>query len=105
MQLARFCLNAADMFVLLTDLLVDMLGVLASYSITVKELKIFFSKLQGEQGQWVSRNPPGGRPGSGMQERLKAAARRNKALLRQKNTDKSAGTLHGSHGRRATRYY
>lgn len=36
------------------DLLVDMLGVLASYSITVKELKLFFSKLQGENGQWVS---------------------------------------------------
>ncbi|MEQ2157503.1 hypothetical protein GOODEAATRI_002508 [Goodea atripinnis] len=29
-----------------------MLGVLASYSITVKELKLFFSKLQGENGQW-----------------------------------------------------
>ncbi|KAI4832036.1 hypothetical protein KUCAC02_015020 [Chaenocephalus aceratus] len=27
-------------------------GVLASYSITVKELKLFFSKLQGEKGQW-----------------------------------------------------
>lgn len=50
-----------------TDLLVDMLGVLASYSITVKELKIFFSKLQGENGQWVSQNPPSSRPGSGMQ--------------------------------------
>lgn len=33
-----------------------MLGVLASYSITVKELKLFFSKLQGEQGQWVSQS-------------------------------------------------
>lgn len=31
-----------------------MLGVLASYSITVKELKLFFSKLQGQEGQWVS---------------------------------------------------
>lgn len=38
------------------DLLVDMLGVLASYSITVKELKLFFSKLQGEKGHWVSHN-------------------------------------------------
>uniref|UniRef100_M4A0Y3 LPS responsive beige-like anchor protein n=1 Tax=Xiphophorus maculatus TaxID=8083 RepID=M4A0Y3_XIPMA len=37
---------------MIADLLVDMLGVLASYSITVKELKLFFSKLQGEQGQW-----------------------------------------------------
>ncbi|XP_016339996.1 golgin subfamily A member 2 [Sinocyclocheilus anshuiensis] len=35
-----------------SDLMVDMLGVLASYSITVKELKLFFSKLKGEQGQW-----------------------------------------------------
>lgn len=40
----------------LADLLVDMLGVLASYSITVKELKLFFSKLQGEEGQWVSQS-------------------------------------------------
>uniref|UniRef100_A0AAR2J717 LPS-responsive vesicle trafficking, beach and anchor containing n=1 Tax=Pygocentrus nattereri TaxID=42514 RepID=A0AAR2J717_PYGNA len=37
---------------MIADLLVDMLGVLASYSITVKELKLFFSKLQGEKGQW-----------------------------------------------------
>ncbi|XP_056265946.1 LOW QUALITY PROTEIN: lipopolysaccharide-responsive and beige-like anchor protein [Pseudoliparis swirei] len=37
---------------MIADLLVDMLGVLASYSITVKELKLFFSKLQGENGQW-----------------------------------------------------
>lgn len=36
------------------DLLVDMLGVLASYSITVKELKMFFSMLRGEGGLWVS---------------------------------------------------
>lgn len=39
---------------LLTDLLVDMLGVLASYSITVKELKLLFSMLRGEGGLWVS---------------------------------------------------
>lgn len=38
------------------DLLVDMLGVLASYSITVKELKLFFSKVQGQKGQWVSKS-------------------------------------------------
>lgn len=31
-----------------------MLGVLASYSITVKELKMFFSMLRGEGGLWVS---------------------------------------------------
>ncbi|GAA6083349.1 lipopolysaccharide-responsive and beige-like anchor protein, partial [Tachysurus ichikawai] len=37
---------------MIADLLVDMLGVLASYSITVKELKLYFSRLQGEKGQW-----------------------------------------------------
>ncbi|KAJ8000657.1 hypothetical protein DPEC_G00182640 [Dallia pectoralis] len=37
---------------MIADLMVDMLGVLASYSVTVKELKLFFSKLQGEEGQW-----------------------------------------------------
>ncbi|XP_076852724.1 LOW QUALITY PROTEIN: lipopolysaccharide-responsive and beige-like anchor protein [Brachyhypopomus gauderio] len=37
---------------IVADLLVDMLGVLASYSITVKELKLFFSKLQGDKDQW-----------------------------------------------------
>lgn len=42
----------------LSDLLVDMLGVLASYSITVKELKLYFSKLQGEKGQWVRISVP-----------------------------------------------
>lgn len=40
-------------FSVFADLLVDMLGVLARYSITVKELKLFFSKLQGEKGCWV----------------------------------------------------
>ncbi|KAG7221923.1 hypothetical protein INR49_016949 [Caranx melampygus] len=43
---------------MIADLLVDMLGVLASYSITVKELKLFFSKLQGEEGQWAIALPP-----------------------------------------------
>uniref|UniRef100_A0A7N6B151 LPS-responsive vesicle trafficking, beach and anchor containing n=1 Tax=Anabas testudineus TaxID=64144 RepID=A0A7N6B151_ANATE len=43
---------------MIADLLVDMLGVLASYSITVKELKLFFSKLQGEKGQWAIALPP-----------------------------------------------
>ncbi|XP_057698664.1 lipopolysaccharide-responsive and beige-like anchor protein isoform X2 [Corythoichthys intestinalis] len=42
----------SDIDSMIADLLVDMLGVLASYSITVKELKLFFSKLQGEKGQW-----------------------------------------------------
>uniref|UniRef100_A0A673C2L9 Neurobeachin n=1 Tax=Sphaeramia orbicularis TaxID=375764 RepID=A0A673C2L9_9TELE len=37
---------------MIADLLVDMLGVLASYSITVKELKFLFSMLQGEGGLW-----------------------------------------------------
>lgn len=38
-----------------SDLLVDMLGVLASYSITVKELKLLFSMLRGDNGVWVSK--------------------------------------------------
>ncbi|XP_029418116.1 neurobeachin isoform X2 [Nannospalax galili] len=37
---------------MIADLLVDMLGVLASYSITVKELKLLFSMLRGESGIW-----------------------------------------------------
>nr|XP_006812132.1 PREDICTED: neurobeachin-like [Saccoglossus kowalevskii] len=37
---------------IISDLLIDMLGVLASYSITVKELKLFFSCLKGDQGKW-----------------------------------------------------
>lgn len=32
-----------------------MLGVLASYSITVKELKLLFSMLRGDNGIWVSK--------------------------------------------------
>ncbi|KAG2465653.1 LRBA protein, partial [Polypterus senegalus] len=43
---------------MIADLLVDMLGVLASYSITVRELKLFFSKLQGEKGHWAIALPP-----------------------------------------------
>ncbi|KAK7166378.1 hypothetical protein R3I93_006216 [Phoxinus phoxinus] len=49
-QLVLQCIDRADTIV--ADLMVDMLGVLASYSITVKELKLFFSNLKGEQGQW-----------------------------------------------------
>lgn len=72
------------MFLFLTDLLVDMLGVLASYSITVKELKIFFSKLQGNKGQWVSQNPSNGRPGPGMRSKhLHPAAQQHNALVTQ----------------------
>uniref|UniRef100_A0A671L8B9 Neurobeachin-like n=1 Tax=Sinocyclocheilus anshuiensis TaxID=1608454 RepID=A0A671L8B9_9TELE len=37
---------------MIADLLVDMLGVLASYSITVKELKLLFSMLRGGGGLW-----------------------------------------------------
>ncbi|XP_031427885.1 neurobeachin a isoform X12 [Clupea harengus] len=37
---------------MIADLLVDMLGVLASYSITVKELKFLFSMLRGDNGMW-----------------------------------------------------
>uniref|UniRef100_A0A673MFF8 Neurobeachin-like n=1 Tax=Sinocyclocheilus rhinocerous TaxID=307959 RepID=A0A673MFF8_9TELE len=37
---------------MIADLLVDMLGVLASYSITVKELKLLFSMLRGDGGVW-----------------------------------------------------
>lgn len=36
------------------DLLVDMLGALAAYSITVKELRQLFRYLKGKEGQWVS---------------------------------------------------
>uniref|UniRef100_A0A6Q2Y6X7 Neurobeachin n=1 Tax=Esox lucius TaxID=8010 RepID=A0A6Q2Y6X7_ESOLU len=37
---------------MIADLLVDMLGVLASYSITVKELKLLFSMLKGDRSLW-----------------------------------------------------
>ncbi|KAM9414473.1 neurobeachin-like [Salvelinus alpinus] len=37
---------------MIADLLVDMFGVLASYSITVKELKLLFSMLRGDRGLW-----------------------------------------------------
>lgn len=35
------------------DLLIDMLGVLASYSITVKELKLLFGSMKATSGKWV----------------------------------------------------
>ncbi|KAM7374484.1 hypothetical protein PAMP_007139 [Pampus punctatissimus] len=38
---------------MIADLLVDMLGVMASYSITVKELKLLFSMLRGDNGIWA----------------------------------------------------
>lgn len=39
---------------LTTDLLIEMLGVLASYSITVKELKLLFGAMKAVNGKWVS---------------------------------------------------
>lgn len=36
-----------------SDLLIDMLGVLASYSITVKELRLLFSLLRAQDNKWV----------------------------------------------------
>lgn len=38
----------------LSDLLIEMLGVLASYSITVKELKLLFGAMKANNGKWVS---------------------------------------------------
>lgn len=37
-----------------TDLIVEMLGVLSSYSITVKELRSLFAFLKAKEGRWVS---------------------------------------------------
>lgn len=45
-------LNDADE--VCADLIVDMLTVLASYSITVEELKAVFSKLKANDKIWVS---------------------------------------------------
>lgn len=39
-----------------SDLLIEMLGVLASYSITVKELKLLFGAMKAVNGKWVSVN-------------------------------------------------
>lgn len=41
---------------LFADLLIEMLGVLASYSITVKELKLLFGAMKAVNGKWVSSN-------------------------------------------------
>lgn len=38
---------------LFADLLIEMLGVLASYSITVKELKLLFGAMKAVNGKWV----------------------------------------------------
>lgn len=37
-----------------SDLLIDMLGVLASFSITVKELKLLLGSMKAINGKWVS---------------------------------------------------
>lgn len=37
-----------------TDLLIDMLGVLASFSITVKELKLLLGSMKAVNGKWVN---------------------------------------------------
>lgn len=39
--------------ILFADLLIEMLGVLASYSITVKELKLLFGAMKAVNGKWV----------------------------------------------------
>nr|XP_061811916.1 neurobeachin-like [Nerophis lumbriciformis] len=48
----RLLLRIQSLDDMIADLLVDMLGVLASYSITVQEVKLLFSMLQGEGGLW-----------------------------------------------------
>lgn len=40
--------------VLFSDKLVELLGILSSYSITVKELKTLLATLKGVNGKWVS---------------------------------------------------
>ena len=35
------------------DKFIELLGVIAAYSITVKELKTLFAALKGESGRWV----------------------------------------------------
>lgn len=39
---------------LVVDLLVELMGILASYNITVKELKMLFSAMKAINGKWVS---------------------------------------------------
>lgn len=46
------CLITDVIFV--TDKLVELLGILSSYSITVKELKTLLATLKGVNGKWVS---------------------------------------------------
>lgn len=42
------------MYIFFPDLLIEMLGVLASYSVTVKELKQLFNAMKAVNGKWVS---------------------------------------------------
>ena len=42
------------LFNFLLDKLVELLGILSGYSITVKELKTLLATLKGENGKWVS---------------------------------------------------
>ena len=39
---------------LVVDLLVELMGILASYNITVKELKMLFSAMKAIENKWVS---------------------------------------------------
>ena len=39
---------------LVVDLLVELMGILASYNITVKELKMLFSAMKAVENKWVS---------------------------------------------------
>ena len=43
----------SDAAPLVVDLLVELMGILASYSITVKELKLLFSAMKAIGGKWV----------------------------------------------------
>ena len=55
-NVAKFSFNVSNEFffaVLLAELLVDMLGVVAKYSVTVKELTLLFSKLKLIEDKWV----------------------------------------------------
>ncbi|XP_051933626.1 LOW QUALITY PROTEIN: neurobeachin-like, partial [Hippocampus zosterae] len=51
----RLLLRIGSVDDMIADLLVDTLGVLAGYSITVGEVKLLFSMLQGEGGLWPRR--------------------------------------------------
>lgn len=47
-------MRSTEISFLCTDKLVELLGILSSYSITVKELKTLLSTLKGINGKWVS---------------------------------------------------